>query len=239
MIAGTWSINEYIVKAPITNGTVALNSMYCIPGYFLIEESSPTSAGNMEWFINQFLPYEKEGGNVYELTNRWAKETDPKENKIIFLPFLNGSNEDPLARGTWIGLTDFNTKAHMLRAVYEGIVFSHMTHVNRLLKNRKAPKAIRLTGGAANSDVWVQIFADALQIPIETVVCQEQGILGAAIAAGVGTGGYKDYQEATKRTVQVRQTILPRQEYAKIYQEKYECYQRVIRSLSGVWKDFQ
>lgn len=239
MIAGTWSINEYIVKAPITNGTVALNSMYCIPGYFLIEESSPTSAGNMEWFIDQFLPYEKENGNVYELTNRWAKETDPEENKIIFLPFLNGSNEDPLARATWIGLTDFNTKAHMLRAVYEGIVFSHMTHVKRLLKNRKAPKAIRLTGGAANSDVWVQIFADALQIPIETVVCKEQGILGAAIAAGVGTGVYKDYQEATAKTVQVRQTICPRPEYAKVYQKKYECYQRVIRSLSGVWKDFQ
>ncbi|MCI8637751.1 MAG: carbohydrate kinase [Coprococcus sp.] len=239
MIAGTWSINEYIVKAPITNGTVALNSMYCIPGYFLIEESSPTSAGNMEWFINQFLSHEKESSNIYELTNRWVEETDPKENKIIFLPFLNGSNEDPLARGTWIGLTDFNTKAHMIRAVYEGIVFSHITHVKRLLQNRKAPNAIRLAGGAANSSVWVQIFADALQIPIETVICKEQGILGAAIAAGVGTGVFQDYQEATAKTVQVRQTVWPRQEYAKIYQEKYERYQKVIRSLSGVWKEFQ
>lgn len=49
MIAGTWSINEFIRKAPITNGTVNLNSMFCIPGYYLIEESSPTSAGNLEW----------------------------------------------------------------------------------------------------------------------------------------------------------------------------------------------
>ena len=53
--------------------------------------------------------------------------------------------------------------ASLLRAVYEGIVFSHMTHVKRLLRNRKAPEAIRLAGGAANSKVWVQIFADALQ----------------------------------------------------------------------------
>ena len=60
MIAGTWSINEFISSKPITNGTVALNSMFCIPGYFLVEESSPTSAGNMEWFIRNLMSYEKE-----------------------------------------------------------------------------------------------------------------------------------------------------------------------------------
>ena len=60
MIAGTWSINEFIGKKPVTNGTVDLNSMFCMPGYFLIEESSPTSAGNMEWFIRNLMNYEKE-----------------------------------------------------------------------------------------------------------------------------------------------------------------------------------
>ena len=59
MIAGTWSINEFIAKEPVLNGTVALNSMFCIPGYYLIEESSPTSAGNMEWFIRNLMNFEK------------------------------------------------------------------------------------------------------------------------------------------------------------------------------------
>ena len=59
MIAGTWSINEFIAKEPVLNGTVALNSMFCIPGYYLVEESSPTSAGNMEWFIRNLMNYEK------------------------------------------------------------------------------------------------------------------------------------------------------------------------------------
>ena len=59
MIAGTWSINEFICKHPIINGTVSLNSMFCIPGYYLVEESSPTSAGNMEWFIRNLMSYEK------------------------------------------------------------------------------------------------------------------------------------------------------------------------------------
>ena len=59
MIAGTWSINEFIRKKPVLNGSVALNSMFCIPGYYLVEESSPTSAGNMEWFIRSLMNYEK------------------------------------------------------------------------------------------------------------------------------------------------------------------------------------
>lgn len=51
MIAGTWSINEYIGTAPITDGSVLMNSLFCLPGYYLVEECSPTSAGNNEWFI--------------------------------------------------------------------------------------------------------------------------------------------------------------------------------------------
>ncbi|MEG0590955.1 MAG: FGGY-family carbohydrate kinase, partial [Lachnospiraceae bacterium] len=244
MIAGTWSINEFVAKKPIDNGTVALNSMYCIPGYFLVEESSPTSAGNMEWFIRNLMDYEKEeakknGKSIYEITNEWVASIEPQDNNVIFLPFLNGSNEDALAKATFIGLTAFHNKKHMLRAVYEGIVFSHMTHVKKLLQNRDMPKSIRLSGGAANSEVWTQIFADALQIPIDVTEDKEIGAQGAAIAAGIAAGVYKDYQEAILRTVKITKTIKPRAEYKKVYEEKYNNYRKIIESLSAAWKCFQ
>ena len=243
MIAGTWSINEFIRKEPVLNGTVALNSMFCIPGYFLIEESSPTSAGNMEWFIRNLMNYEKQeakesGGSVYEITNEWVESIEPQDSNVIFLPFLNGSNEDPLAKGTFVGLTAYHTKKHMLRAVYEGIVFSHMTHVKKLLRNREIPKSIRLSGGAANSDVWVQIFADALQIPIDVVGDKELGAQGAAMAAGIAAGVYKDYKEAIEKTVKITKTIYPRPEYKKIYEEKYATYRAVVDGLNSAWKCF-
>lgn len=244
MIAGTWSINEFIRKTPVTNGTVALNSMFCIPGYFLIEESSPTSAGNMEWFIRNLMNYEKEeakskGKTVYETANQWVSEIEPQENNIIFLPFLNGSNDDALAKGTFVGLTAYHNKKHMLRAVYEGIVFSHMSHVKKLLKNREIPESIRLSGGASNSDVWVQIFADALQIPIDVVGDKELGAQGAAMAAGIAAGVYKDYQDAIARTVKISKRVYPRREYKEIYEEKYVTYQAVLESLRPVWKRFE
>ena len=244
MIAGTWSINEFVARQPVTNGTVDLNSMFCIPGYFLVEESSPTSAGNMEWFIRNLMSYEKEekkaeGGSVYDLTNAWVESIEPADSNVIFLPFLNGSNEDPLAKGTFIGLTAYHQKKHMLRAVYEGIVFSHLTHVKKLLRNREVPKSIRLSGGAANSKVWVQIFADALQIPIDTVGGKELGAQGAAMAAGIAAGIYRDYDDAIQRTVTITDTVYPRPEYKEIYEEKYQTYRKVIDSLSGAWKRFE
>lgn len=244
MIAGTWSINEFIAKEPVLNGTVALNSMFCIPGYYLVEESSPTSAGNMEWFIRNLMNYEKaeakeNGGSVYDITNEWVASIEPQDNNIIFLPFLNGSNEDVLAKGTFIGLTAYHSKKHMLRAVYEGIVFSHLTHVKKLLRNREVPESIRLSGGAANSDVWVQIFADTLQIPIDVIEDKELGAQGAAIAAGIAAGIYKDYNDGIEKTVKITKTVQPRPEYKEIYEKKYQIYRRVIEGLSGVWECFE
>ena len=244
MIAGTWSINEFIRKEPVLDGSVAQNSLFCIPGYFLVEESSPTSAGNMEWFIRNLMSGEKEecrrqGKSVYSLTNEWVESIQPEDSNLIFLPFLNGSNEDPLAKGTFIGLTGYHTKKHMLRAVYEGVVFSHKTHVDRLLQNREKPESIRLSGGAANSDVWVQIFADVLQIPVDVVEDKEIGAWGAAMAAGIAAGIYPDYPSAIARTVKITKTVYPDPSRRETYEKKYEVYRKVIGSLAGVWGCFE
>lgn len=244
MIAGTWSINEFIRREPLTNGTVALNSMFCIPGYFLIEESSPTSAGNNQWFIDNLLSAEVReakaaGKSIYDLCNHLVASIEPQDCNLVFLPFLNGSNVHPLAKGSFIGLTAFHEKKHMLRAVYEGIVFSHMTHVKRLLANRSTPKSIRLSGGAANSPVWVQIFADALQIPIDVTSGKELGCLGACMAAGIGAGIYTDYPDAIQKTVTIEKTVYPRQAYREIYEKKYETYCAVIHALEPIWDRFE
>ncbi|HKM44128.1 MAG TPA: FGGY-family carbohydrate kinase [Dysgonamonadaceae bacterium] len=240
MIAGTWSINEYIQEDPITDGSIALNSMYCIPGYFLIEESSPTSAGNLEWFINTMLPERKdiltaEGNSIYADVDSWVEEINPKDSKLIFLPFLNGSNEDVLAKGTLVGLTMYHNRKHITRAIFEGVVFSHLTHLNKLLANRDRPTSIQLSGGVTNSDVWIQIFADAIQIPIDVVQDKEQGAQGAAMAAGIAVGIYKDYDDAIRRCVKISKTIEPRPEYAETYRNKYSAYRAVVDGLWETW----
>jgi L-xylulokinase len=243
LIAGTWGINEFLAPEPVLGSSTTMNSFYCIPGYYLIEESSPTSAGNLEWFIQSLLPEEKKqaeaaGQSIYVWTNRWVQQ-EPAANDLYYLPFLNGSAEDPRARGTFLGLTPAHTKAQLVQAVYEGIVFYHKRHVERLLQHRSKPSRLQLSGGAANSPVWVQLFADVLQMPVQVVGRKELGAQGAAMAAGIAAGVYADFPEAVRRCVHFNRTVEPRAEYREVYERKYRNYSRIIERLLPLWGELE
>ena len=240
-IAGTWSINEYISETPVMDGSIAMNSLFAIPGYYTVEECSATSSGNMEWVIENCLPKEEipEGKNLYAYINELVQEVPLEECEVYFLPFLYGSNAHPLGKGAFVGLTTFHTKAHMLRALYEGVVYSAKTHIDRLLSSRKPPKAIRMAGGPVNSKVWVQMFADILGFPIEIVDVKELGALGCGMAASIAAGVYRDYKEAAASMVRIKDTVMPDPEKTKLYEKKYKKYKAVSAALDTVWDQFE
>ena len=245
MIAGTWSINEYIRREPVTDGTVLMNSLFCLPEYYLIEESSPTSAGNNEWFVRTLLPEcraeaEARGKSIYEVLNDWVGGIGPEEFVPVFLPFLMGSNVHPNAHGCFVGLTLNHGREHLARAVYEGIAFCHRYHLEKLLRTREdPPSCIRLAGGAARSEVWAQMFADVMKLPVETVAAGETGALGCAIAAAVATGAYRDLGEAAENMTAVARRYEPDEAREKIYDRKYRLYVRCLEQLDGLWDEMQ
>ena len=245
MIAGTWSINEYLRKEPVLDGTVLMNSIFCLPEYYLIEESSATSAGNNEWFMRQLLPeiaqeMKETGRSIYDVMNEWVGSIDPKEFVPVFLPFLMASNVHPNAKGTFVGIGIHHTRRHLLRSVYEGIAFCHRYHLEKLLASRDTmPKSIRLAGGAAKSKVWTQIFADVMQLPVETVETNETGALGCAIAASVAVGDYPSLGEAAAAMCKIAPPVMPRKEYEKAYDAKYALYKKTIACLDPLWDDMQ
>ena len=242
MIAGTWSINEYISPVPVLDGSVMMNSLFCIPGYYLIEECSPTSAGNNEWFVNTLLPELKEalageGGSVYDRLNAMAASLPAGERCPLFLPFLMGSNEQPGAHAAFVGVEGHHGRAHLVRGLYEGVAFSHRRHFDRLTASRRTPvRVIRLAGGVANSEVWTQIFADVMQCPVETVDVGETGTMGCAMAAAVGAGDYPDFASAAASMVKVRRRVEPVAEHAAAYERKYALYRCAVESLGPVWE---
>ncbi|MGI6403375.1 MAG: FGGY-family carbohydrate kinase [Oscillospiraceae bacterium] len=239
-IAGTWSINEFISREPIVDGSIAMNSLYAIPGYYLIEECSATSAGNLEWLIQNCLENEpiSKGKKLYQHIDDLAASVPADKCDVYFLPFLYGTNAHPLGKGAFVGLTTYHRKAHMARAVYEGVAYSHKTHIDRLLSARTPPKTIRMAGGVVNSPFWVQMFADVLGFPIETVRVKELGALGCAMAAAVAAGVYLNYPEAAREMVRIHATVEPREEMTKIYREKYEKYRAVSAALDTIWERF-
>lgn len=241
-ITGTWSINEFISPVPVTGTCIAMNSLYAIPGYYLIEESSATSAGNLEWILANFLEnlMPPQGKKLYTYADDLAGAVKPESSDVYFLPFLYGSNQHALAKSALVGLTNYHTKSDMLRAVFEGVVYSAKNHVDKLLSVREKPAAIRLAGGAANSALWVGMFADILELPIETVTgVRELGALGSAMAAAVAAGVYKDYTEAAQVMVKIAKPVYPDPAKAEIYRRKYEKYNAICAALNTVWDRFE
>ena len=236
LVAGTWGNNQYISRTPLVDKDLFMTSLYSIPGWYLMLEGSPTSVSNLEWFIKTFLGREKEemGNRFFDWMNEQVASVDPESSNILFLPFLYGCNEGTNLKACFYGFEGSNSRSEMICAVYEGIVFSHKHHVERLLKFRDKPEMIRCTGGATRSEVWMQLFADIIGIPMEIPKGTQLGALGAAMAAAVCCDLYKDFPKAVKNMTRIKQRFIPDINRSVIYEKKYQQYKNFIRQITTV-----
>ena len=240
MVFGTWGISQYISQTPANSDNVFMSTCYCVPGYYLMLDASPASAGNLEWFIRNFFGTESDGGDLgsqsaYDHANALVSGTTPDEANIVFLPFLYGSNVGPDASATLVGLHDRHDRGHILRAVYEGVVFAHKTHLDRLLTVREMPRCIRASGGATHSQEWMQIVADVFQVPVEIPDGTELGALGAAICAAVAVGCHADFPTACNAMVRLSRSFEPNPKWSELYESKYARYTRLLEALAPAW----
>ena len=244
IVAGSWSINQYLDTEP--SKMVMMSTRYFKSGYYQISDNSATSATNLEWFINRFMQQEKQearekGLDIYRIINEMVDSVDTRDCPILFLPFLFGTNANIDSKSAFIGQSGIHTKAHMLRAVFEGIVFSHQYHLEKLYsaKPKNTFDAVRIAGGATKSDLWMQMFADIIGLPMEVSAASELGILGSVICAGIGSGQYNNAEEAIEKFVSIEKTIYPDKKMAEYYKKKYSLYKRILDSLDNVWSEFE
>ena len=240
IIAGTWSINEVITEVALVDPDLFMTTLYASPGLFLSTEASATSATNLEWFITQFCGEErieakKRGVSVFQICDEEIGEIDPKNSNIIFHPFLFGSNVQPSARAGFYGIGGWHTRAHLLRALYEGVAFGHLSHINKLRKAGAKIDSARLTGGGSRSHVWAQMFADVMQLPMEVPDGNEIGARGAALSAGIGVGIFSDYQDAIQQTVKVVRVHEPEKARGQDYLSRYGKFDQLITAMKEPW----
>lgn len=232
LVVGTWSISGHLA-ADLESCRGQNNVMFSfLDGWYFSEESSPTSASNLDWFLEQccgsLIP-EKE--DIYEYCNRIVSAMNPAESSLIFLPYLYGSNTAFPAKACFFQMEGHHTVHHMLAAVYEGILFSLLQHIDTLY-GEQLPGSARFSGGASRSPVWCQMLADILGIPIEVMGCTELGALGCAICAAVACGTYPDYRAAVSGMCRVTKTYFPDRQRTDIYRNKYREYQKAVHCLT-------
>ena len=235
IIVGSWGINSIVKHEPVTDENIFIVYKYCIPGMYCLLEGSPTSTTNQEWFIENFV---KDSGetDVYAACTKMVEET-PYRDAVMFLPFLYGSNVSVNAKAVFMGLSGGHGRAEMLRALYEGVVFCHQYHIDKLSPYIDHVDAVRMAGGAARSKVWMQMFSDILDKPVEISRTQELGAMGAAMLAAVGTGAFSDLRTIADKFVQIRDVYKPDPEKHAYYEKKYDIYKRTLNALAPLWRD--
>jgi L-xylulokinase len=241
LVMGSWSINEVITRDPIVDPGLFMTTLFAEPGLYLTVEGSATSATNLEWFVNQCCGDERaearqRGISVYDVCNEEVASLAPGSTNIIFHPFLYGSNVQPTARAGFYGVAGWHTRAHLLRALYEGVVFGHLSHIEKLRTAGGQINTARLTGGGSRSAVWSQMFADTIQVPMEVSDGNELGARGAALSAGIGAGIYRNYAEAVQEAVSVVRIHEPNSANTPLYLARYAEYQRLTRIMSEPWE---
>jgi L-xylulokinase len=114
--------------------------------------------------------------------------------------------------------------------------FCHLSHIEKLRAAGAQINSARLTGGGSRSQVWSQMFADAIQVPMEVSNCKEVGARGAALSAGIGTGTYRDYAEAVEQAVSVERVQEPIPANTSLYLERYAEYERLVKVMREPWE---
>ena len=236
LIAGTWSINEFLTKEATTDIDKKTNiaTLSYVDGLYLMEDSTPTSASNFNWYIEKIIKeYNPNITNseIYEACNKLVEERKPEDSSVIFVPYLYASATHPNAHGAFLNISASDDVSSLIRAIYEGVIFSSVHHVNNLKRPIESYEKAKLSGGVTNSEVWSKMMADALQIPIQTLDGTQIGAKGAVIGAGVAAHVFKDLEDGVKHMVHEGKVYMPNKELADIYRIKYAKYEKALEAL--------
>jgi len=203
---------------------------HAVPGMWHFMGVMLSAAGSLQWYRDTLAP-EMSFDNLL----KEAESVSAGSEGLQFLPYLSGErtpHPDPLARGAFIGLTLRHSRAHMTRAVLEGVSFG-LKDSFTLIKNAGlgAITQVRASGGGTKGALWRQILASVLEAELVTVNTTEGAAYGAALLAGVGAGAWTDVVSASKAAVKLTGSTMPDSVQVDVYRRAYPLYQELYPAL--------
>ncbi|HEX7300237.1 MAG TPA: xylulokinase [Solirubrobacteraceae bacterium] len=189
-----------------------------------------SAAGSLRWLRDTV-----EG--TYDELLAGASRWEPGVEGLLFAPYLAGErtpHADPKARGAFAGLSLRHDAGALTRAVLEGVAFGlrdALDVVAAMSKPPRRPGAGRVSGGGARSELWLEIVASVLEMPLEVTVVDEGAAYGAALLGGVAAGVWDDARAAVDRCVRVTRVIEPRAEWIDVYGEHRERFRQLYPAL--------
>jgi len=193
------------------------------PGVWYMMGVVLSAGGAFAWYRDQCardLPEDHRD----ELLVDEAASVPPGADGVTFLPYLQGErtpHRDAALRAAFTGLSLAHSRAHMTRAVLEGVCFALRDSLSILEQLGLAPHYLLLTGGGAQSEFIRQLQADVFGLPVTTVNREEGGAYGAALLAAVGAGAFPDLKTAVQQTLTRQPRSAPNPQIHRTYEEIY------------------
>jgi xylulokinase len=216
-----------------------------VPGAWHVMGVTQGAGLSLKWFRDNFCGAEKYvgsqmGTDEYVLMDKSAARIPVGSDRLLYLPYLMGERTphlDPDARGVFFGLSAIHTKAHMLRAVMEGVAYSLRDCIEVFREIGISCDDMAACGGGGSSPLWRQMLADLYNCPVKTVKSKQGPALGVAILALVACGAYKSVPEAAAAIVAVDKVCEPIAENVPVYDKYYSLYDEIYPALKSTFKD--
>lgn len=215
-----------------------------LPNRYLMITISMTAGMFLKWFKDNFCELEseqaeREGRSVYARIDELVASTEPGANGLIAYPYLNGSlqpHANSAVRGVFFGAGLDSTKAHFLRAIFEGVACMFRENMELIEEvNHLQVGEIRSLGGGAKSAVWQQIKADVSKKPIGALAEPECASLGVAILSAVALGYYESAEAAAALANEVTDWRQPDAAQFALYDQLYEKYSALYDRLEPLF----
>jgi xylulokinase len=206
---------------------------HAVPGMWHFMGVMLSAAGSLQWYRDTLAPEMSFDDLLKE-----AEAIPAGSEGLHFLPYLSGErtpHPDPLARGAFIGLTLRHSRAHMTRAVLEGVSFG-LKDSFTLIQNAGlgAITQVRASGGGTKGALWRQILASVLEAELVTAEGTTEGAAyGAALLAGVGAGAWTDVAAACKLCIKITGSTQPDSSQVEVYRKSYSLYQELYPALKS------
>jgi xylulokinase len=217
---------------------------HAAPGLWHVMGVTQAAGLSLRWLRDclldvSFLEQLRQNGrDPYELLTAEAATVKAGSDGLLWTPYLMGERTphlDANARAALVGLTASHKRAHVVRAVLEGVAFSLQDTLTIFREMNVPVKSIRLGGGGARSPLWRQIQADVYGHDVEIVEAEEGAAYGAAILAGVGVSFWPSVEAACQSVVRVRERIPPNAEDAVALATLYQSYRRVYPATKSIF----
>jgi xylulokinase len=183
---------------------------HAVPGRWMVMGVTQAAGLSLRWFRDQFGAgtngHGNSHGDSYDRLTADAANAPPGCDGLLWAPYLMGERTpylDPSARGGLFGLTASHTRAHVIRAILEGVAFSLRDTLTIFHEIGVPVETVRLGGGGARSPLWRQIQADVYGQRVEIVEAEEGAAYGAAILAGVGAKAWPTVDAACEAVVRI------------------------------------